>query len=335
MKDDKYLFITNSTGYSHKRVCDPFIDYAKEKIELLQYSPKSNPFIILKNIFHLWSFILRKGLKIKKVIVIGDLFYLGIFIKKKAAYIFDFNILKDTSRKRSFVTKIAYKIKCVYPLYFYKEFYFFNALIENEYKEIFKDVQNKNLIYLPVPIHPSFYPIIKSSDILRVEKKKKIDNKQLVVICFGHTENKNLEITLSICEQLSKKYEICINVINDKYNISEKFKNSNINRYTNLNDNQIVELYMMSNILFFPSSYEGFGMPIIEAAISQCIVVTSDISPMNKLIGSSVLIKPIKDSSFNISLIEESIKNYEILTTNGFREAMGYHIEKMSKILLD
>ncbi len=334
MVKTKYLFITNSTGYSHKRVCDPFIDYFGEDIELLRLSPKSNPVVIIQNIFYLGNFILKNRIKIKKVIVVGDLFYIGLFFKKKAAYIFDFNILKDASRNRSIFTKLAFRFKCVYPLYFYDELFFFNKMIEDEYKDICFEKKNKQLVYLPVPIHPSFYPLMNYSELLFNEKKEKIRNGKLSVICFGHTENKNLEMALRICQELSNKFSLCVNVVNDKFNICDRFNNIQINRYSDIKDAEIIELYKKSNILLFPSLYEGFGMPIIEAAVSQCLVVTSDLFPMNSLLNSAVLINLSGDISVNIAAIEEGIKNYNNLAINGFKEAMEYHVRKINKLLL-
>ncbi|HZQ18947.1 MAG TPA: glycosyltransferase family 1 protein [Terriglobales bacterium] len=43
-----------------------------------------------------------------------------------------------------------------------------------------------------------------------------------------------------------------------------------------VSDDDLVNLYQMASLLVFPSIYEGFGFPAIEAMASRCPVVTSD-----------------------------------------------------------
>ena len=50
----------------------------------------------------------------------------------------------------------------------------------------------------------------------------------------------------------------------------------------NLSDNEIIEEYKKCDIVNFPSTHEGFGMPIIEGQAIGRVVLTSDLSPMNQ-----------------------------------------------------
>ena len=45
--------------------------------------------------------------------------------------------------------------------------------------------------------------------------------------------------------------------------------------------------------ILFPSFYEGFGLPILEAQASGCPVITSDVSSMPEVAGQgAILIRP-------------------------------------------
>lgn len=54
-------------------------------------------------------------------------------------------------------------------------------------------------------------------------------------------------------------------------------------------DRQIHALYSRATALIFPSLYEGFGLPIIEAQACGCPVFTSDRAPMTEVGGSAAV----------------------------------------------
>jgi glycosyltransferase involved in cell wall biosynthesis len=57
---------------------------------------------------------------------------------------------------------------------------------------------------------------------------------------------------------------------------------------------RVVELYRTSDVLLFPSTKEGFGVPIAEAQATGLPVVTSDLSPMREVAGEgAVLVDPL------------------------------------------
>jgi glycosyltransferase involved in cell wall biosynthesis len=49
----------------------------------------------------------------------------------------------------------------------------------------------------------------------------------------------------------------------------------------------VVILYRQADLLCFPSTYEGFGLPILEAQATGRPVVTSDLGAMKEVAGNS------------------------------------------------
>lgn len=63
-----------------------------------------------------------------------------------------------------------------------------------------------------------------------------------------------------------------------------------------LTDRMIRQLYFLSDMLFYPSLEEGFGLPLLEAALTKTIIVCSRIDPLVELGREDVLYMEPDDS---------------------------------------
>jgi glycosyltransferase involved in cell wall biosynthesis len=95
--------------------------------------------------------------------------------------------------------------------------------------------------------------------------------------------------------------------------------------WTNLDEAEVVALVQASDLLLFPSLFEGFGLPIVEAQACGRPVVTSDRSPMREVAGDGAcLVDPedvasiragvervLSDPSYRASLVEAGLRNVE------------------------
>ena len=79
---------------------------------------------------------------------------------------------------------------------------------------------------------------------------------------------------------------------------------------------QLRYLYSNAAMLVYPSFYEGFGLPVLEALLSKCPVVTSNISSLPEAAGPDSLLADPND----IGDISDKIR--KVLTDSDFREKM-------------
>lgn len=98
-------------------------------------------------------------------------------------------------------------------------------------------------------------------------------------------------------------------------------------------------IYKMSRIFLFPSLYEGFGMPVLEAMASGVPVITSNTSSLPEVCGdAAVLVEPKDISSIcdGIIRLQEDYDFRQQLVEQGFMQCKKFtwerSVEKLIKV---
>jgi glycosyltransferase involved in cell wall biosynthesis len=52
-----------------------------------------------------------------------------------------------------------------------------------------------------------------------------------------------------------------------------------------LSDEALINLYRASDALLFPTRYEGFGLPLLEAMAAECPIIASDIPVVREIVN--------------------------------------------------
>ena len=94
-----------------------------------------------------------------------------------------------------------------------------------------------------------------------------------------------------------------------------------------VSDDLLAVLYRLADVFAFPSLYEGFGLPPLEAMAIGAPVVTSNVSSLPEVVGdAALLINPLDPDSIANGLrrvlTDSSLR--EELRTKGFAQARKY-----------
>jgi len=158
------------------------------------------------------------------------------------------------------------------------------------------------------------------------------------ILLVGAAPNKNIGNILSALKDLN-----CIVQLVGKFNSGYKeYLESNFTHYTyewGLNAEQMHHKYLNSDILVFVSTYEGFGMPIIEAQACGVAVVTSNLSSMPEVGGkeSAVYVDPYDVLSIRSGVLKlmQEVSFREQLIARGFENVKRFDPVTISNMYLE
>lgn len=96
-------------------------------------------------------------------------------------------------------------------------------------------------------------------------------------------------------------------------------------------DGDLPGLYAGAEALVYPSLYEGFGLPVLEAMTVGCPVVTSDRGSLKEVAGrAAVLVDPEEVESI-VHGIETAIERRESLIKKGLEQAQKFSWEQTAR----
>ena len=171
------------------------------------------------------------------------------------------------------------------------------------------------------PVDPAFIPVPK-------EFNKECPR----ILHIGTRPNKNLNNVI----QALPGIKCHLRIIGKLLPTEIKALKDNKIQYSNeefVTDEQIIKEYQDCDIVSFPSTFEGFGMPIIEGQAIGRIVLTSDREPMRAVAGgAAILVNPEVVNSIRDG-IKKVIENKEIrekCVSDGMRNSLKYHVSHVA-----
>lgn len=197
------------------------------------------------------------------------------------------------------------------------------CISENTKKDLLHfipEAKNKNIEVVYNGVSNEFY------------KKEKIENdydqkysKENYIVYVGARKGyKNFDIALDVASKLNNKLKFIIvggeKLFSEEQKIIENLMGNNYEHLVGVTMEELNSIYNYAFCLIYPSSYEGFGIPLLEAMKAGCPVLAYNNSSIPEVAGPSLLtennltkeylekIKILKNEGIRIKIIEEGIE---------------------------
>ena len=261
----------------------------------------------------------------------------------------------------------SYKVMNIYDLTFTKYPQYTDSVVQTYIKKVKRCLQWTDLIltisesskqdiidYLQVepqkiivtPLASRYY-----TDFLSTEKTKKLKNQVKYdfsepYLLFVSTiePRKNITAIISAFNYLKQKHKIPHNLVligqkgwhyKSIFTAIEKSPwNNQIYHLDYLSDDKVALFYSKADVFVYPSHYEGFGLPVLEAMTLGAPVVTSNTSSLPEVAGDAALLinpdEPMQLAEAILKLISDSQLS-QLLIEKGKHRAKLFSWERTAK----
>lgn len=153
-------------------------------------------------------------------------------------------------------------------------------------------------------------PLVKKNYILFVGNRKKHKNLRNLIYAFNEIKDKlNYKLVIAGSKDPGKETDEIDELI-EKLHFSDL-----VIQYNSPSDEEILNLYSYAKLFVFPSFYEGFGLPPLEAIACGCPSITSNIPVLKEIYGEKIAcfnpysVDDMADKIFNILVDKEKRGN--------------------------
>ncbi len=252
--------------------------------------------------------------------------YCAIFMRRSRTILTTHDVMSIINSSAPWYSRLySYIFQFYIPLRYLKYLTCVSESTKNELVKLFPWVENK-LRVINNPVDSDF----KFS-------KKEFNTELPTILHIGTKHNKNLLRVIKALKGINCHLRI-IGKLSETQLAELHQSNIQFSNVYNISDEQIVSEYEKCDILSFPSLFEGFGMPIVEAQAVGRPVLTSNREPMAYVAGTGAVLVDPDDvaqirNGFLLLINDANVREKCIL--NGLENVKKYRVETVTEQYLE
>lgn len=225
-----------------------------------------------------------------------------------------------------------------YSLKFLKYYNKVFAISENTKRDILKytDCPEEKIIVIMRSVESFFNndPIDKK----KVCEKFSIPFKKKKILISGNIFYKNFDFSKKVLDKLCEDRDDVIFIhIGSGNNKNKKKNHDKIFNIPHIDRADLPSIYKISDMLLYPSIYEGFGMPLLEALSCGLPIICSNNSSIPEVVGDAALMYSHYDTKIfvkNINNVLDDEKFHDNLSKKSVERAKIFSQEKFHQNLI-
>tara|TARA_B100000767_G_scaffold234619_1_gene227515 strand:+ start:183 stop:1295 length:1113 start_codon:yes stop_codon:yes gene_type:complete len=267
----KFLIIYTKFTNVKKILNYPNVSFVKNNFNQDTYLKK------MISIFFIFFYIKINFKKIKTI----EYFTLPFFKIKKPKTIFTIHDIRRIFFAKNLFSKFFFKFFFKFFLNQTTNIIVVSKAIKNEMRRHFHKLK---IVVIYNVIDKKIFQNIAKNDTYIIKRKYNLPNKFILTV--GHQEKRKNFLRLINAINILKKdgLNIKLIIIGQKADETKKINrliiklnlSQNIKIFSNLNDFELRCFYRLAGLFVFPSVYEGFGIPLLEAMASNLPMVLSN-----------------------------------------------------------
>jgi glycosyltransferase involved in cell wall biosynthesis len=192
---------------------------------------------------------------------------------------------------------------------------------------------------LPIALKHVYKPVAERERLERLKDATWLDRTKSFVLHVGSSlRRKNREGILRVFARVVQKADLQLVFAGKPLEPSQRQLAAQLNVLNRIveageiSNELLLALYGSALVFFFPSRFEGFGWPVIEAQSCGCPVVCSDREPLPEVAGDSALMRDAEDEegfAADILRLSTDARLRSGLIEKGYQNVLRYRPETM------